>query len=150
MGKLLKPKRGKASNLGNLPIEDGSLIFAYEDTAPSSTVFVEIGERRLGLASSYAALADNSLALGGSSLKNIIDKIDGQTGGGNAFVSAGSTNATLELTRANGATTKLTFNNVANASTANMANKLGTATVGGQYVPIYLNSGSPSAISAIQ
>ena len=150
MGKLLKPKRGKASNLGNLPVEDGSLIFAYEDTAPSSTVFVEIGERRLGLASSYAALADNSLALGGSSLKNIIDKIDGQTGGGNAFVSAGSTNATLELTRANGATTRLTFNNVANASTANMANKLGTATVGGQYVPIYLNNGSPSAISAIQ
>ena len=47
MGKLLKPKRGKASNLGNLPIEDGSLIFAYEDTAPGSTVFVEIGERRL-------------------------------------------------------------------------------------------------------
>lgn len=150
MGKLLKPKRGKASNLGNLPVEDGSLIFAYEDTAPSSTVFVEIGERRLGLASSYAALADNSLALGGSSLKNIVDKIDGQTGGGNAFVSAGSTNATLELTRANGATTRLTFNNVANASTANMANKLGTATIGGQYVPIYLNGGSPSAISAIQ
>lgn len=150
MGKLLKPKRGKASNLGNLPVEDGSLIFAYEDTAPGSTVFVEIGERRLGLASSYAALADNSLALGGSSLKNIIDKIDGQTGGGNAFVSAGSTNATLELIRANGATTRLTFNNVANASTANMANKLGTATIGGQYVPIYLNGGSPSAISAIQ
>ena len=31
-----------------------------------------------------------------------------------------------------------------------MANKLGTATIGGQYVPIYLNGGSPSAISAIQ
>ena len=104
--KLLKPKRGKASNLSNLAIEDGSLIFAYEDNAPSSTVFVEIGERRLALASSYTANADNADNLGGqppeyyapaSTLSNYADKT--------AFNTIDDAiNSTLLLTRANGST----------------------------------------------
>ena len=213
--KLLKPKRGKSSNLGNLAIEDGSLIFAYEDNAPSSTVFVEIGERRLALASSYTANADNadnlggqppeyyapastlsnyadktafnaiddainstllltrangstlqrvvdgvanastaqlaldSSALGGSSLSDIVDKIDASTGGGQAFVAAASTDATLHLDRADGNYVELTFNNVANATSAAIAQLLGNQTIGAENVPIYLNQGSPQEISSI-
>ena len=213
--KLLKPKRGKASNLSNLAIEDGSLIFAYEDNAPSSTVFVEIGERRLALASSYTANADNadnlggqppeyyapastlnnyadktafnaiddainstllltrangstfqrvvdgvanastaqlaldSSALGGSSLSDIVDKIDASTGGGQAFVAAASTDATLRLNRADGNYVELTFNNVANATSAAIAQLLGNQTIGAENVPIYLNQGSPQEISSV-
>lgn len=214
--KLLKPKRGKAQNLGNLPVEDGSLIFAYEDEAPSSTVFVEIGERRLALASSYTANADNaeklgghpssyyapastlanyadltafneidstavnstftltrangstvqrvidqvanagtaqlavdSKALGGSSLTDITDKIDASTGGGQAFISAASTNATLELGRADGGSVQLTFNNVANATSAAISQLLGNQTIGSEDVPIYLQAGAPKEITSI-
>lgn len=213
--KLLKPKRGKSSNLGNLAVEDGSLIFAYEDNAPSSTVFVEIGERRLALASSYTANADNadnlggqppeyyapastlsnyadktafnaiddainstllltrangstfqrvvdgvanastaqlaldSSALGGSSLSDIIDKIDASTGGGQAFVAAASTDATLHLDRADGNYVELTFNNVANATSAAIAQLLGNQTIGAENLPIYLNQGAPQEITSI-
>lgn len=213
--KLLKPKRGKASNLNNLAIEDGSLIFAYEDNAPSSTVFVEIGERRLALASSHTANADNadnlggqppeyyapastlnnyadktafnaiddainstllltrangstfqrvvdgvanastaqfaidSSALGGSSLADIVDKIDASTGEGQAFVAAASTDATLHLDRADGNYVELTFNNVANATSAAIAQLLGNQTIGAENVPIYLNQGSPQEVSSI-
>lgn len=214
--KLLKPKRGKVQNLQKLPVEDGSLIFAYDDNAPSSTVFVEIGERRLALASSYTALADNaenlgghpssyyapastlnnyadltafngvdsgainstvtltrangstvqkvidevahastaqlaldSSALGGSSLTDITDKIDASTGGGQAFVAAASTDATLHLDRADGNYVELTFNNVANATSAAIAQLLGNQTIGAENLPIYLNQGAPQEITSI-
>lgn len=127
--KLLKPKRGNVNNLPQLPIEDGSLIFAYDNDAPSSTVLVDIGERRLALASSYSAYADDAGKLGGhtpdyfapaSSLDQFADK--------QAFTKLDpTTNNIVKLTRANGGTVQKIIDNVTNAtsavisSTANLA-----------------------------
>lgn len=213
--KLLKPKRGNVANLGKLPIEDGSLIFAYDNDAPSSTVLVDIGERRLGLASSYAAYADNagqlgghdpdyfapasslidfadktafnqineainstiqltrangevvnrvinnvanagtadwakdSNALGGSSLQEIVDKIENQTGGGSAFIAAASTDSTLELTRSNNQKVLLTFDNISHAGTSKVAEQLGIDSIGSTSIPIYLEQGVPTPVNSI-
>lgn len=127
--KLLKPKRGNVANLSNLPIEDGSLIFAYDTNAPSSTVLVDVGERRLGLASSYSSYSDNSGKLDGhnsdyfapaSSLLQFADKT--------AFVNLDeTTDSTIKLIRANGGTVQKIIDNVSHAtnatisSTANLA-----------------------------
>lgn len=151
--KLLKPKRGRVENLPKLAVEDGSLIFAYDTKSPTSTVLVDVGETRYELSAAIAKKADDSKALGGSSLKNIVDKINNATGDGTAFTGLDTTtNNKVKLTRANGTTVEKTVNNVSNASTADYAkvsNKVGTGTVGSSTKPIYINAGTPTAISSI-
>lgn len=151
--KLLKPKRGRVENLPKLAVEDGSLIFAYDTKSPTSTVLVDVGEIRYELSAATAKKADDSSALGGSSLQNIVDKINNATGDGTAFTGLDTTtNNKVKLTRANGTTVEKTVNNVSNASTADYAkvsNKVGTGTVGSSTKPIYINAGTPTAISSI-
>lgn len=151
--KLLKPKRGRVENLPKLAVEDGSLIFAYDTKSPTSTVLVDVGETRYELSAAAAKKADDSNALGGSSLQNIVDKIDNATGDGTAFTDLDTaTNNKVKLTRANGTTVEKTINNVSNASTADYAkvsNKIGTGTVGSSTKPVYINAGTPTAISSI-
>lgn len=151
--KLLKPKRGRVENLPKLAVEDGSLIFAYDTKSPTSTVLVDVGETRYELSAAMAKKADDSNALGGSSLQNIIDKIDNATGDGTAFTGLDTTtNNKVKLTRANGTTVEKTINNVSNASTADYAkvsNKIGTETIGSSTKPVYINSGTPTAVSSI-
>lgn len=151
--KLLKPKRGRVENLPKLAVEDGSLIFAYDTKSPTSTVLVDVGETRYELSAATAKKADDSNALGGSSLQNIVDKIDNATGGGNAFTGLDTTtNNKVKLTRANGTTVEKTINNVSNASTADYAkvsNKIGTGTIGSSTKPVYINAGTPTAVSSI-
>lgn len=151
--KLLKPKRGKTENLPKLAVEDGSLIFAYDTKSPTSTVLVDVGETRYELSAAAAKKADDSSALGGSSLQNIVDKINNATGDGTAFTGLDTTtNNKVKLTRANGTTVEKTVNNVSNASTADYAkvsNKVGTGTIGSSTKPVYINAGTPTAISSI-
>lgn len=151
--KLLKPKRGRVENLPKLAVEDGSLIFAYDTKSPTSTVLVDVGETRYELSAAIAKKADDSNALGGSSLQNIIDKIDNSTGSGPAFTGLDTTtNNKVKLTRANGTTVEKTINNVSNASTAEYAkvsSKVGTGTVGSSTKPVYINAGTPTAVSSI-
>lgn len=151
--KLLKPKRGRVENLPKLAVEDGSLIFAYDTKSPTSTVLVDVGETRYELSAATAKKADDSNALGGSSLQNIVDKIDNATGDGTAFIGLDTTtNNKVKLTRANGTTVEKTINNVSNASTADYAkvsNKIGTGTVGSSTKPVYINAGTPTAVSSI-
>ena len=151
--KLLKPKRGRVENLPKLAVEDGSLIFAYDTKSPTSTVLVDVGETRYELSAATAKKADDSNALGGSSLQNIVDKIDNATGDGTAFIGLDTTtNNKVKLTRANGTTVEKTVNNVSNASTADYAkvsNKIGTGTVGSSTKPVYINAGTPTAINSI-
>lgn len=120
--KLLKPKRGKVENLSKLAVEDGALVFAYDTKATTSTVLVDIGDTRYDLAAGAAKKADNADALGGSSLQNIIDKINNSTGEGAAFTALdATTNDKVKLTRANGVTVEKVINNVAMAATADYA-----------------------------
>lgn len=151
--KLLKPKRGRVENLPKLAVEDGSLIFAYDTKSPTSTVLVDVGETRYELSAATAKKADDSSALGGSSLQNIVDKINNATGDGTAFTGLDTTiNNKVKLTRANGTTVEKTVDNVSNASTADYAkvsNKVGTGTVGSSTKPVYINAGTPTAISSI-
>lgn len=151
--KLLKPKRGRVENLPKLAVEDGSLIFAYDTKSPTSTVLVDVGETRYELSAATAKKADDSNALGGSSLQNIIDKIDNATGDGTAFTGLDTTiNNKVKLTRANGTTVEKTINNVSNASTADYAkvsNKIGTGTVGSSTKPVYINAGTPTAVTSV-
>lgn len=151
--KLLKPKRGRVENLPKLAVEDGSLIFAYDTKSPTSTVLVDVGETRYELSAATAKKADDSNALGGSSLQNIIDKIDNATGDGIAFTGLDTiTNNKVKLTRANGVTVEKTINNVSNASTADYAkisNKIGTGTIGSSTKPVYINAGTPTAVTSI-
>lgn len=151
--KLLKPKRGRVENLPKLAVEDGSLIFAYDTKSPTSTVLVDVGETRYELSAATAKKADDSNALGGSSLQNIVDKIDNATGDGTAFTGLDTTtNNKVKLTRANGTTVEKTINNVSNASTADYAkvsNKIGTGTVGSSTKPVYINAGTPTAITSV-
>lgn len=151
--KLLKPKRGRVENLPKLAVEDGSLIFAYDTKSPTSTVLVDVGETRYELSAATAKKADDSSALGGSSLQNIVDKINNATGDGTAFTGLDTTtNNKVKLTRANGTTVEKTVNNVSNASTADYAkvsNKVGTGTIGSSTKPVYINAGTPTAISSI-
>lgn len=151
--KLLKPKRGRVESLPKLAVEDGSLIFAYDTKSPTSTVLVDVGETRYELSAATAKKADDSNALGGSSLQNIVDKIDNATGDGTVFTGLDTTtNNKVKLTRANGTTVEKTVNNVSNASTADYAkvsNKIGTETVGSSTKPVYINAGTPTAISSI-
>lgn len=58
-------------------------------------------------------------------------------------VEAGTTNNKINVTKA-GTTSTITINNVANATTAS---KLGSTTVGGVTQPIYLDSGTATALS---
>lgn len=151
--KLLKPKRGRVENLPKLAVEDGSLIFAYDTKSPTSTVLVDVGETRYELSAATAKKADDSNALGGSSLQNIVDKIDNATGDGTAFTGLDTTtNNKVKLTRANGTTVEKTINNVSNASTADYAkvsNKIGTGTVGSSTKPVYINAGTPTAVTSV-
>lgn len=151
--KLLKPKRGRVENLPKLAVEDGSLIFAYDTKSPTSTVLVDVGETRYELSAATAKKADDSNALGGSSLQNIVDKINNATGDGTAFTGLDTTtNNKVKLTRANGTTVEKTINNVSNASTADYAkvsNKIGTGTIGSSTKPVYINAGTPTAVSSI-
>lgn len=151
--KLLKPKRGRVENLPKLAVEDGSLIFAYDTKSPTSTVLVDVGETRYELSAATAKKADDSKALSGSSLQNIVDKINNATGDGTAFTGLDTTtNNKVKLTRANGTTVEKTVNNVSNASTADYAkvsNKVGTGTIGSSTKPVYINAGTPTAISSI-
>lgn len=151
--KLLKPKRGRVENLPKLAVEDGSLIFAYDTKSPTSTVLVDVGETRYELSAATAKKADDSNALGGSSLQNIVDKINNATGDGTAFTDLDTTiNNRVKLTRANGDTVEKIIDNVDNATSAgraDYADKLGTKTVGSSTKPIYINAGTPTAISSI-
>lgn len=151
--KLLKPKRGRVENLPKLAVEDGSLIFAYDTKSPTSTVLVDVGETRYELSAATAKKADDSNALGGSSLQNIVDKIDNTTSNGTVFTGLDTTtNNKVKLTRANGITVEKTVNNVSNASTADYAkvsNKIGTGIVGSSTKPVYINAGTPTAINSI-
>lgn len=151
--KLLKPKRGRVENLPKLAVEDGSLIFAYDTKSPTSTVLVDVGETRYELSAATAKKADDSKALGGSSLQNIVDKISNATGDGTAFTGLDTTiNNRVKLTRANGGTVEKIIDNVDNATSAgraDYADKLGTKTVGSSTKPIYINAGTPTAISSI-
>lgn len=151
--KLLKPKRGRVENLPKLAVEDGSLIFAYDTKSPTSTVLIDVGETRYELSAATAKKADDSNALGGSSLQNIVDKIDNATGDGTAFTGLDTTiNNKVKLTRANGTTVEKTINNVSNASTADYAkvsNKIGTGTVGSSTKPVYINAGTPTAVTSV-
>lgn len=71
-----------------------------------------------GIAST-ANYAKNSGALGGSSLSQVLTS----AGGGSAFVGLDTTtNNVVKLTRANGGTVQKTINNVANATSASIAN----------------------------
>lgn len=120
--KLLKPKRGRVENLPKLAVEDGSLIFAYDTKSPTSTVLVDVGETRYELSAATAKKADDSSALGGSSLQNIVDKINNATGDGTAFTGLDTTtNNKVKLTRANGTTVEKTVDNVSHASTTDLA-----------------------------
>lgn len=66
------------------------------------------------------AYANNSGALGGSSLSQVL----ASAGGGNAFTAIDTaTNNVIKLTRANGGTVQKTVNNVSNAGTANYSDK---------------------------
>ena len=126
--KLLKPKRGKVENLSKLAVEDGALVFAYDTKATTSTVLVDIGDTRYDLAAGAAKKANDADALGGSSLQNIIDKIDSSIGDGTAFTDLDTaTNNKIKLTRANGGMVEKTINNVSNASTANYAKSANNA-----------------------
>lgn len=126
--KLLKPKRGKVENLSKLAVEDGALVFAYDTKATTSTVLVDIGDTRYDLAAGAAKKANNADALGGSSLQNIVDKINNSTGDGTAFTGLDTaTNNKIKLTRANGGTVEKTINNVSNASTADYAKSASNA-----------------------
>lgn len=151
--KLLKPKRGRVENLPKLAVEDGSLIFAYDTKSPTSTVLVDVGETRYELSAATAKKADDSNALGGSSLQNIVDKINNSTGSGSAFTGLDTTtNNKVKLTRANGTTVEKTINNVSNASTAEYAkasSKVGTGTVGSSTKPVYIKAGTPTAVNSI-
>lgn len=72
--------------------------------------------------SSTSNIAKNSNALGGSSLKNLIDKINTTSGSGNAFTGLDTaTNNVVKLTRANGGTVQKTIDNVAHATSATIA-----------------------------
>ena len=73
--KLLKPKRGRVENLPKLAVEDGSLIFAYDTKSPTSTVLVDVGETRYELSAATAKKADDSNALGGSSLQKLLTRL---------------------------------------------------------------------------
>lgn len=126
--KLLKPKRGKVENLSKLAVEDGALVFAYDTKATTSTVLVDIGGTRYDLAAGAAKKANDAGALGGSSLQNIVDKINNSTGNGTAFTGLDTTtNNKVKLTRANGDTVEKTINNVSNASTADYAKSASNA-----------------------
>lgn len=145
--KLLKPKRGRVENLPKLAVEDGSLIFAYDTKSPTSTVLVDVGETRYELSAATAKKADDSNALGGSSLQNIVDKIDNATGDGTAFTGLDTiTNNKIKLTRANGGTVEKTINNVSNASSASFASTATLAsTATNASTADYVKSAAPSA-----
>lgn len=145
--KLLKPKRGRVENLPKLAVEDGSLIFAYDTKSPTSTVLVDVGETRYELSAATAKKADDSNALGGSSLQNIVDKIDNATGDGTAFTDLDTTvNNKIKLTRANGGTVEKTINNVSNASSASFASTATLAsTATNASTADYAKSAAPSA-----
>lgn len=139
--KLLKPKRGRVENLPKLAVEDGSLIFAYDTKSPTSTVLVDVGETRYELSAATAKKADDSNALGGSSLQNIVDKINNSTGSGSAFTGLDTTtNNKVKLTRANGTTVEKTINNVSNASTAEYAKSAPPTANSVNYVRVYNSS----------
>lgn len=145
--KLLKPKRGRVENLPKLAVEDGSLIFAYDTKSSTSTVLVDVGETRYELSAATAKKADDSNALGGSSLQNIVDKIDNATGDGTAFIGLDTTvNNKIKLTRANGGTVEKTINNVSNASSASFASTATLAsTATNASTADYAKSAAPSA-----
>lgn len=89
------------------------------------------------------AYANNSGALGGSSLSQILTA----TGGGNAFTTIDTaTNNVIKLTRANGGTVQKTVNNVSNASSASFASKAALAsTATNASTADYAKSAAPSA-----
>ena len=56
-----------------------------------------------------------------------------------------NSNATITITKTDGTTSTITINNVANATTATTATKLGSSTVGSGVRAIYLNAGTATA-----
>lgn len=56
-----------------------------------------------------------------------------------------NSNATITITKNDGTTSTITINNVANATTATTATKLGSSTVGSGVRAIYLNAGTATA-----
>lgn len=79
------------------------------------------------------AYANNSGALGGSSLSQVL----ASAGGGNAFTGLDTTiDNKIKLTRANGGTVEKTINNVSNASSASYASN--SASLGGSPASSYL------------
>ena len=80
----IKFKRGNQSNVGALPKEDGSLIFAYdvEQASPATvqldqTINNKVERLNLFVANSGTSIySSDSYALGGSSLQDILNVID--------------------------------------------------------------------------
>lgn len=137
---LFKMKRGQESKVDSLAKEDGSLIFSF-DGANDSTVRLDQSingtVQRLGIAVDKAKNADNSNALGGSSLSQVL----ASAGGEQAFTSLDTTtNNVVKLTRANGETVQKTINNVSNASTANYAKSAPPTANSVNYVRVYNSS----------
>lgn len=117
----------------------GYLFWKYNDyntcyvTQLSSDFSLSNGTWMTSIATSYGVrksltsinYASDSNALGGSSLQNILDKINTTSGSGNAFTGLDTTtNNVVKLTRANGGTVQKTINNVAHATSADNANLL--------------------------
>ena len=114
----------------------GYLFWKYSDyntcyvTQLSSDFLLSNGTWMTSIPTSYGVrksltsinYASDSNALGGSSLQNILDKINSTSGSGNAFTAIDTaTNNVIKLTRANGGTVQKTVNNVSNASSASFA-----------------------------
>ena len=101
---------------------------------------------------STARYAQNSAALGGSSLSQILAQASRE----DAFVGLDTTTSNVvRLTRANGSTVQKTVNNVANATSASIATsatiatRLGRSTIGSTSRPVYLREGTPIALTSI-
>lgn len=139
----------------------GYLFWKYSDyntcyiTQLSSDFLLSNGTWMTSIPTSYGVrksltsinYASDSNALGGSSLQNILDKINSTSGSGNAFTTIDTaTNNIIKLTRANGGTVQKTVNNVSNASSASFASKAALAsTATNASTADYAKSAAPSA-----
>lgn len=103
----------------NATIETSTVTDDYISVPEKGGIFGNI------ITGTLKGTADNSNALGGSSLSQVL----ASAGGGNAFTGLDTTtNNKVKLTRANGGTVEKTINNVSNASSANFASTATLAT----------------------
>lgn len=118
-------KRGLQSKVSNLPVEDGSLIFGYDNSSNFSTFqfdqSVNGALKRLGVTVACSGTSDyskNALALNGSSLDEIIQQVSNDR----AFIELEpTTNNIVQLKRLNGEVVQKTVDNVSNATSATIS-----------------------------